>query len=82
MPYIKDDNNRRLELDNEALAVNCGELNYKITRLFQQYLGVKGESYQTYNDIVGAGNCAIMELERRKIGNYEDKKINENGDVW
>jgi hypothetical protein len=30
MPYIKDENNRREELRDGAVALNAGELNYKI----------------------------------------------------
>lgn len=30
MPYIKSNNNRRIELQNKSIAQNAGELNYQI----------------------------------------------------
>ena len=77
MPYIK-------QQDREDLAnpLTAGELNYKITMLCKQYLEVKGEKYQHYNDIVGALEGAKLELYRRKVSTYEDEKIQENGDVY
>lgn len=50
--------------------------------MIRDYIKTKGESYQTYNDIMGALEGAKLELYRRKIGIYEDKKIEENGDVY
>jgi len=60
----------------------AGELNYLITRLVHTFLGQKPESYQNYNDALGALEGAKLELYRRKIGPYENKKIEENGDVF
>lgn len=75
MPYIK-------QTDREATPLNCGELNYMITKLCKRYLEIKGENYQNYNDIIGALEGAKLELYRRKIAAYEDLKIKENGDVY
>lgn len=80
MPYIKS--NRRSICRNEWDFVTAGELNYMITVVIHQYIFNKGESYQTYNDIMGALEGAKLELYRRKIVPYEDKKIKENGDVY
>lgn len=77
MPYIKQ--KRRSEI---FLAISSGELNYMFTLLIISYLQMNGESYQTYNDIIGALEAAKLELYRRKIAPYEDKKIQENGDVY
>ena len=66
----------------EEVPKDSGELNYLITLLIQDYLEYKNESYQTYNDIIGALEGAKLELYRRKIAPYEDKKIKENGDVY
>ena len=83
MPYIKKDRRYIFTQDTtEVFASNAGELNYMVTRLVQAYLKHKGESYQTYNDIMGALEGAKLELYRRKIAPYEDTKIKENGDVW
>lgn len=59
-----------------------GELNYSFTQMCLAYLSRKGTSYQAYNDILGALEGCKLELYRRKISNYEDKKIEENGDVF
>jgi len=81
MPYI--DKALRKGIDNRtAQVVTAGELNYKITQVLQEYLEVRGESYQTYNDMCGVLTCAQMELYRRKVVHYENKKIDCNGDVW
>lgn len=81
MPYITKD--RRDVLSESArIPDTCGELNYLVTMLVRSYLQRKGECYQTYNDIVGALECAKLEVYRRKISLYENLKISENGDVY
>ena len=75
MPYI--DPERRLQ-DAET----AGELNYTITVVLNDYLQLKGESYQTYNDIIGALEGAKLEIYRRLIVPYEENKKNQNGDVY
>lgn len=84
MPYIKQDKRAVLTdyCDCGTTPDNPGELNYIFTQIIIQYLMDKGESYQTYNDIVGALECCKLELYRRKIAWYEDNKIVENGDVY
>lgn len=81
MPYIKKESKEQLKLD--IVPMNAGELNYVITKLMNYYIKhVKKESYQAYNDCLGALEGAKLELYRRKIAPYEDKKIKENGDVY
>lgn len=80
MPYIKED--RRESIDKRLDINKAGELNYMFTQLIINYIEKKGESYQTYNDIIGAMECCKLELYRRKVSIYEDKKIKENGDVY
>jgi len=80
MPYIKRLD--RLSLDKPFRSpANAGEFNYKLHLLISNYVDTLGESYQTYNDIVGVLECAKMELYRRRVSKYEDQKINENGDI-
>jgi len=81
MPYIKQDKRLELALSN-LCPRNVGELNYMWTMTVQMYLDKHGESYQTYNDILGAIEACKLELYRRRIAPYEDKKIDENGDVY
>ena len=79
MPYNKQE--ERNQLDTEQYPVNAGELNYCIHILLERYIKQKGESYQVYNDIQGVLRCVADELARRRIGPFEDKKKEENGDI-
>lgn len=80
MPYITND--RRAELDPMVHPETPGELNYCVTMVVVDYLKRKGLSYGTINDIVGALEGAKAEFYRRVAIPYEDKKIQENGDVY
>jgi hypothetical protein len=86
MPYIKKD--RRDEIDNGGLPPqNAGELNYAITRLLNNYIRCKTcvckqVTYTIVNDILGALAGASREFYRRVAVPYEEKKIEENGDVY
>jgi len=82
MPYIKKENKNRFEIKIDGIGINEGELNYLITTLCLYYLESNKESYSTYNSIIGALECAKIEMYRRKISLYEDRKIKENGDVF
>lgn len=82
MPYIAD-NQRREELDDcLETPMNAGELNYKITKILDNYLYHHGLSYTTMNEIIGVMECAKLEFYRRVAAPYEEKKIRENGDVF
>lgn len=63
-------------------AQNAGELNFQITGLIQQFLDFHGQSYGTFNTVVGALECAKLELYRRLVVPYENAKIQDNGDVY
>lgn len=90
MPYIKKE--RRVELiqyDATGMyirtrdMISTGELNFAITSLVLDYAnGLGNLSYITVNDVMGALECAKLELYRRLAAPYEDKKIQENGDVY
>ena len=85
-PYIKEQERWKYAPALNELSVECirdaGELNYVITSVVQQYLINHGERYRTYNDIIGVLECAKLEIYRRRVANYEDIKIDENGDVY
>jgi hypothetical protein len=49
--------------------------------LIDIYLDVK-KDYQAINDCLGALEGAKLELYRRVAAPYEDRKIQENGDVY
>ena len=81
MPYIKQETRTSFEQGIGKIEVP-GDLNYIITRICLEYLNTKGQSYQIYNDIIGALECCKLEMYRRSVAPYEDVKIAENGDVY
>ena len=85
MPYIeKQDRKQFQDIVNKMPSfVSPGELNYVLTLICQNYVkDLGGEGYQIYNDIVGVLECCKLELYRRKIALYEEKKKKKNGDVY
>jgi hypothetical protein len=81
MPYIKQE--RRDAILAGAKPQDAGELNFAISTLVDNYLKDKGGiRYSHLNEVVGAMDCAKLELYRRIAAPYEDKKIEENGDVY
>lgn len=87
MPYIKQ--SMRKEWDKIAEQIleilrkqkeedKEGCLNYLITKILKE--GYKPR-YFNYNRIIGLLECVKLEFYRRKVSNYEDEKIKENGDV-
>jgi len=80
MPYIKQE--AREDVDYCSVASNSGELNYLITRLLIYYLANHHLTYQRITDCFGALEGAKLEFYRRIVVPYEEKKIEENGDVY
>lgn len=81
MPYINKE--RRGGLDNNNISPRiAGELNYMFTKTIIKYIKNNGESYQIYNEIIGALECCKLEIYRRLIAKYEEQKIKQNGDVF
>ncbi len=80
MPYITEEDRRNVSLTQ--CPDSPGELNYMITLLCKNYLSQKGISYTNMNEIVGVLECAKQEFYRRMTVPYEDKKKEENGDVF
>lgn len=87
MPYIKQEDRDKLDpiinlLRKELNALPdekfYGCLNYTITTLVKNF----GYSYFTYNNLIGVLECVKLELYRKAIAKYEDKKAQENGDVY
>jgi hypothetical protein len=84
MPYISYETKEELHFREPQ---NAGELNYTLTKIILDYLTSNSETnyianYQRYNDAMGALEGCKLELYRRAIAPYEDKKIQENGDVY
>jgi hypothetical protein len=80
MPYIKEEDRDRVWTDTHP--TNAGELNYLFTQIAINYFEEQGGRYQQVNDILGALEGCKLEFYRRLAAPYEDKKIQENGDVY
>ena len=93
MPYIKQE--LRDVVDKEIIALveklrpypynesldifkSPGVLNYILTKIILESGPV---DYTDINNLIGALECCKLELYRRIAVPYEDKKIQENGDV-
>lgn len=87
MPYIPDQQREDIHLDMQDVGVewipeNAGELNFVVSTFIANYIKEHGLKYAVVNEMVGALECAKMELNRVIIGPYEDIKIAENGPVY
>lgn len=80
MPYI--DSGVRASLDDGRKAQKGGELNYQISSLLSSFVSMKGLSYATINEAMGALECAKLEFYRKIAHDYEDLKEIQNGTVW
>ena len=80
MPYITPKN--RFRLAETKTPITAGELNYFITMMLKDYWNDAPHSYQRINDIIGACEGAKAEFQRRVVAGYEDRKKEENGDVY
>jgi hypothetical protein len=78
MPYIDIESQAKfIELEEVLSRLDiktAGGLNYVISQVMIHYLLEKGISYQTMNDIVGAGQGAVAEFQRRIVNPYEKQK--------
>lgn len=85
MPYVSPLTRQLLEpqLMLANAGMKPGEVNYAITKLLVDWLNENGGvTYTTLNTLIGALECAKLELYRRIAAPYEDKKCAENGDVY
>lgn len=87
MPYIPDQQRCDIHDDLQELGMdfipeNAGEVNYIVSELINNYLRNRGTNYATINEMMGALECAKLELYRVLAAPYEDKKMCENGPVY
>lgn len=88
MPYIKQGERERFDELIENLVIELikeqtnihGNMNYCIFKLVKYVLG-NNYHYKDLQDMIGMLECCKQEVIRRLINPYEDKKIEENGDV-
>lgn len=89
MPYIKkthrskfDDLVKVIVHDLNETGEYDGNLNYIVSTIIDGVLRERGKNYHELNKIVGVLECIKQELYRRVVSPYEDRKIEENGDVY
>jgi hypothetical protein len=81
MPYIKKERRDAIMSGDEPR--DAGELNFALTTIVDKYLQNRGGlRYAHINEVVGALECAKLELYRRVAAPYEDQKMKESGDVY
>jgi hypothetical protein len=72
----------RASLNDGRKATKGGELNYQVSKLVNDFLARKGLCYSAINEVIGALECAKLELYARVARPYEDKKAIANGEVY
>ena len=82
MPYISQQARKELKEQENRVPNTAGELNYVLTIICHEYFFSHGKKYQQINDILGALEGCKLEFYRRLVRPYEDKKIQENGDIY
>lgn len=84
MPYISPAVREVIDPHIQPLSENirtAGDLNYAVTRLALQFLEGRGLGYGNISEVIGTLHLVASEMERRLISEFEDRKIEENGDV-
>lgn len=83
MPYIKEENKLALDIIiNQFPALDEPELDYVITRLAIKSVKNMPTKFVSLNKVWGVLTGAAEEFYRRLVGPYENKKAQENGDVY
>jgi hypothetical protein len=80
MPYLT--NLDKLEMDAGLPPQTAGELTYTLTRAIQRYLGDRALRYEDIAVVLGSIEGAKCDFIERVVLPYEDRKRQENGDVW
>jgi len=83
MPYIRLGDRPTFDhvVSTLPLSMKVGEINYLITKILLRYLGPEPR-YENFNAALGVLEAVKQELYRRLAGPYEEKKREENGDVF
>lgn len=80
MPYLTPE--RKAKVLELGEFNQPGDLTFLLTDLCLEYLLRNEIKYRVLNDIIGALECTKLEFYRRVVSSYEDKKKEENGDVY
>jgi hypothetical protein len=78
VPYIRK---ARRDAVHEGGAITYGELNYELTTRILEFLS-SHPTYEEFQAVIGLLECMKQEFYRRMVAPYEDKKKEENGDVF
>ena len=78
MPYINLAVRPRAWIAPEG----AGPLCYALTKQINDYRLRQGASFAVFADIIAALEATKLEFYRRIVAPYEDKKCQENGDVY
>lgn len=94
MPYIKQEDRVKLKeiADDLCFELNelsigsdfghkAGNLNYFISTVINNLL-MDNRSYARINELIGALECAKLEIYRKLAAPYEDQKASSNGEVF
>ena len=93
MPYIPQEDRPTYDalisqladlLSGQPPQKRKGHANYVVTQILRRAWGVNeaaNESYSSYADLIGALECAKLELYRRWVAAYEDQAILKDGDL-
>ena len=82
MPYIEDAN-RRCDLSSSvAVPRNPGELSFTIATVIDDYFAVADQNFENLNAVKGVLDSLGCEIQRRFLDPYEEKKLQENGEVF
>lgn len=82
MPYIDKRRREELLITRRFPPKTSGGLNFVITDIINRFLVSEGLNYDNINLVIGVLECAKLELYRRVVAPHEDKKMEENGDVY
>ena len=84
MPYILKIARKIIDeiVDDAHFSIGAnGTLNYFLVKLMLVRRKQVGESYAFYKNYLGELEMAKLEIYRRYVAPYEEKKMKENGDV-
>ena len=81
MPYIKKVDREMHDrwLEDMPPIINIGEINYIITKILMR---TNPQYYTDFNALIGLLECCKLEMYRMAVAPYEDKKKQENGNVY
>lgn len=80
MPYLEE--SVKEALDSGLIKMSePGHLTYRLYKCCLDYIAIRGKRFFSVCEVMGALTCCALEFYRRIIAPYEDKKIQENGDV-